>query len=81
MPLAALAALDQVAMSRVSAFTDSAQRALANSKQKIEAWLKSSVGVTGKEVLQLGDKMERDLTQIASDLEYLAGGASAGQRS
>jgi energy-coupling factor transporter ATP-binding protein EcfA2 len=80
-PMAALAALDQVAMSRVSAFTDSAQKALANSKQKIEAWLKSSVGVTGKEVLQLGDKMERDLTQIASDLEYLAGGASAGQRS
>jgi len=79
-PFAALAALDQEAMSRVSGFVDSAQKALGNSKQKIETWLKSSVGVAGKEVLQLGDKMERDLTQIASDLEYLAGGPSAGQR-
>jgi len=80
-PVAELAALDQVAMSRMNVFTDCAQKALANSKQKIDTWLKSSAGVTGKEVLSLGDKMERDLTDIAGDLEYLAGGANAGQRS
>ena len=80
--LSELATLDQSAMSRISVFTDCAQKALSNSKQKIDSWLKSSQGASGKEVLQLGDKMEQVLTEIASDLQYLAGGvASASQRS
>ena len=72
--LSALASLPQADIARISTFIAVAEKALAASTQKIDEWLKNSLGGAGKQVLQVRQQIEQDLTDMVSDLQSLSGG-------
>jgi len=72
--LSALAALPHGQMTKVAAFIAIADKALATSTQKIDVWLKNSLGGAGKQVLQVREQIGNDLMQMTSDLRSLSGG-------
>jgi hypothetical protein len=72
--LCALALLPHSDIAKISAFISVVEKALAASTQKIQAWLKDSLGGAGKQVLQVREQIEQDLTAMLSDLGSLSGG-------
>ena len=73
--LSALDALPHGQMTRVAAYIAVAEKAIATATQKIEEWLKHSLGGAGKQVLQVREQIETDLKQMAADLKSLSGGS------
>jgi energy-coupling factor transporter ATP-binding protein EcfA2 len=78
--LTGLALLDQAQMANLSAFIAVADKALAASTQRLEDWLRNSLKGAGKQVLQVREKMEQDLTETAADLQCLSGEPSNASR-
>lgn len=72
--LSALAVLPHAEMARVALYIAIAEKALTSSTKKIEEWLKHSLGGAGKQVLQVREQIEKDLTEMTADLKSLSGG-------
>lgn len=78
--LGCLASLDPENMKRVSDFVDQSENAIRTTQQKINDWLRESVGTEEKQVMKMQDQIKNDLGKIRSELTNLAGGISHARR-